>query len=236
MQMKELSPTLKEKSLSGFDMEGASKKPLDTKRRLPSKAFGKVLGGGQLDPTVKNSSKLNKISANMKEKLSDHKLESTSEYSAKQKKNVTFDVETPRFGRGFTDALKEDMQARSSLRELHQKFNDVQIEGSSSKFDHFPRYYASTSSTSKKYLEQFREEGFVNPKGFAQLAPKGGECAPTLRFFSGSGRQAKEKNKEDFVLICKNEQLSKSEDSAVGIGGSGNGEVEDADWEFVFAE
>ncbi len=267
-EMKELSSKLKERSLPEFDIEGASKKPVETKRTLPSRSFDpKVLGCDQLAPAVNHLSKPKKMAANMKEKLSEHKLEGDGEYSAKPKKNVTFDLDKPRFCGGFADALQkeiqEDMQARSSLHELHQKFDDIHIEGSSSKLDHSPRSYASISS--QKHLDQFHEEGFAGSKGVALFTAKELERYKNLSPFEVTMKYLEEKNKEeqnkdDFELIKKTEQfgLGKHRDavwkllmqiaavrcqtggdaeSAMGIEGNGNGgEVEDADWEFVEAE
>lgn len=183
--MKELSSKLKEKSLAEFDMVYASKKPLETKGTLPSRSIGpKVRGCGQMPPAVNHSSKPKIMSANMKEKLSELKREGAAEYSAKQKKNVTFDLDKPRFCGRFADALQkeieEDMQARSSLHELHQKFDGLQIEGSSSRFDHSPRSRSSISS--EKHLDKVHEEGFAGSEGVAQY-------------------------KDDFVLIIKAEKL-----------------------------
>jgi hypothetical protein len=79
-QMKEVSSKLKEKSLPQFDMEGASKKPLETKRMLPSRSNGpKVLDGGHLAPPINLATKPKMMSANMRQELSEHKMDGSSD-------------------------------------------------------------------------------------------------------------------------------------------------------------
>jgi hypothetical protein len=80
LQMQELSRKRKEKSLPQFDVEGASKKPLETKRMLPSRFNGpKVLDGGHLAPPINLATKPKMMSANMRQKLSEHKMDGSSD-------------------------------------------------------------------------------------------------------------------------------------------------------------
>jgi len=78
--MQELSRKRKEKSLPQVDVEGASKKPLETKRMLPSRFNGpKVLDGGHRAPPVNLATKPKIMSANMRQKLSEHKMDGSSD-------------------------------------------------------------------------------------------------------------------------------------------------------------
>jgi hypothetical protein len=82
-QMQEFSRRLnKEKSLPQVHVEGggASKKPLETKRMLPSRFNGqKVVDRGQLAPPVNLATKPKMMSANMRQKLSEHKMDGSSD-------------------------------------------------------------------------------------------------------------------------------------------------------------
>jgi hypothetical protein len=80
LQMQELSRKRKEKSLPQFDVEGAAKKPLETKRMLPSRSNGpKVLDGGHRAPPINLATKPKMMSANMRQKLSEHKMDGSSD-------------------------------------------------------------------------------------------------------------------------------------------------------------
>jgi hypothetical protein len=80
--MQELSRKLnKEKGLPQVHVKGggASKKPLETKRMLPARFNGqKVLDGGHLAPPVNLATKPKMMSANMRQKLDEHKMDGSS--------------------------------------------------------------------------------------------------------------------------------------------------------------